>query len=101
MKALFTTGSEVPFARVVADHRRVLVPLGALLAINLGVLVLLVLPLRTSVESGGARAQASSLATTVGWLIEVPGTTPLPPTGLDMLQAYELAPTTLQQLLIA
>ncbi len=46
-------------------------------------------------------AQASSLATTVGWLIEVPGTTPLPPTGLDMLQAYELAPTTLQQLLIA
>lgn len=62
MKALFTTGSEVPFARVVADHRRVLVPLGALLAINLGVLVLLVLPLRASVESGGMRAQASSLA---------------------------------------
>lgn len=62
MKALFATGSEVPFARVVADHRRVLVPLGALLAINLGVLVLLVLPLRASVESGGTRAQASSLA---------------------------------------
>ena len=62
MKALFTTGSEVPFARVVADHRRVLVPLGALLAINLGVLLLLVLPLRASVESGGTRAQASSVA---------------------------------------
>ena len=62
MKALFTAGSEVPLARIVADHRRVLVPLGALLAINLGVLVLLVLPLRASVESGGTRAQASSLA---------------------------------------
>ena len=46
-------------------------------------------------------AQASSLATTVGWLIEVPGATPLSPTGLDMLQAYEVAPATLQQLLIA
>ncbi len=62
MRALFATGSEVPFARVVADHRRVLVPLGALLAINIGVLVLLVLPLRTSVASGGTRAQTSSLA---------------------------------------
>lgn len=46
-------------------------------------------------------AQASSLATTVGWLIEVPGATRLAPTGLDMLQAYNDAPTTLQQLLIA
>ena len=62
MRALFATGGEVPFARVVADHRRVLVPLGALLAINLAVLVLLVLPLRASVASGGTRAQASSLA---------------------------------------
>lgn len=62
MRALFATGGEVPFARVVADHRRVLVPLGALLAINLGVLVLLVLPLRASVASGGTQAQASSVA---------------------------------------
>ncbi len=46
-------------------------------------------------------AQASSLATTVGWLIEVPGATPLAPTGLDMLQAYKVAPATLQQLMIA
>src|SRR5204863_327977 len=30
-------------------------------------------------------AEASSLATTVGWLSEVPNTTSLPPTGLDML----------------
>jgi hypothetical protein len=46
-------------------------------------------------------AEASSLATTVGWLAEVPGTTPLPPTGLDMLQAYRAAPAALQSLLVA
>lgn len=45
-------------------------------------------------------AQASSLATTVGWLMDVPGTTPLPPTGLDMLEAYKSAPETLQQLMV-
>ncbi len=46
-------------------------------------------------------AQASSLASTVGWLAEVPGATVLPPTGLDMLQAYEVAPAALQSLLVA
>jgi uncharacterized protein len=46
-------------------------------------------------------AGASSLATTVGWLAEVPGTTSLPPTGLDMLQAYNIAPTALRSLLVA
>lgn len=46
-------------------------------------------------------AEASSLATTVGWLAEVPGTTPLAPTGLDMLQAYEVAPPALQGVLVA
>jgi len=46
-------------------------------------------------------AQASSLATTVGWLIEVPGATRLVPTGLDMLQAYNFAPATLKQLMVA
>jgi len=64
MRALFAVGGEVPLARVIADHRRVLVPLGALLAINIGVLLLLVLPLRASVESGGTRAQVSSQALT-------------------------------------
>jgi Tfp pilus assembly protein PilO len=62
MRALFAMGGDVPLARVVADHRRVLMPLAALLAINIGVLVLLVLPLRRTVASGGARAQASTLA---------------------------------------
>ncbi len=46
-------------------------------------------------------AGASSLATTVGWLAAVPGTTSLPPTGLDMLQAYNIAPPALQNLLVA
>ena len=46
-------------------------------------------------------AGASSLATTVGWLAEVPNTTSLPPTGLDMLQAYNIAPPALQKLLVA
>jgi hydrophobe/amphiphile efflux-3 (HAE3) family protein len=46
-------------------------------------------------------AGASSLATTVGWLAEVPNTTTLPPLGLDMLQAYNIAPPALQGLLVA
>lgn len=62
MKALFTVGSEVPFSRVVSDHRRVLVPLGAVLIINVVVLIAVVLPLRRSVESGDARARTSSEA---------------------------------------
>ncbi|MGE3488456.1 MAG: type 4a pilus biogenesis protein PilO [Vicinamibacterales bacterium] len=62
MRALFALGGDVPLARVVAEHRRVLVPLGALLAVNIAVLVLLVLPLRVAVQSGGARAQESGRA---------------------------------------
>ena len=44
--------------------------------------------------------EASSLPSTVGWLAEVPDTTALPPTGLDMLQAYRLAPPSLQRVLV-
>jgi uncharacterized protein len=46
-------------------------------------------------------AEASSLATTVQWLAEVPNTTLLAPTGLDMLRAYKVAPPALQRLLVA
>jgi Tfp pilus assembly protein PilO len=60
MKALFTFGADVPLGRVLADHRRWLVPAGVVLAINLLVLVLVVLPLRQSVQSGAARAEASA-----------------------------------------
>jgi len=60
MKALFAFGADVPLARVVSDHRRWLVPVGIVLAINLVVLVAVVLPLRRSVESGSTRAEASA-----------------------------------------
>ena len=46
-------------------------------------------------------AQASSLASVAGWLADVPGTKALPPTGLDMLEAYRAAPPALQGLLVA
>jgi uncharacterized protein len=46
-------------------------------------------------------AEASSLPTTVVWLAEVPNTTTLPPLGLDMLEAYDIAPPSLQELLVA
>jgi hypothetical protein len=62
MRALFTYGAEVPFARVIADHRRWLVPVGIVLAINIAVLGAVVLPLRRSVESASTRADASAQA---------------------------------------
>ncbi len=45
--------------------------------------------------------QASSLVSTVASLIEVPGTTPLAPTGSDLLEAYSIAPPDIQRLLVA
>jgi len=59
MRALFTFGADVPAGRALSEHRRWLVPLGLVLAINLAVLTLVVLPLRQSVQSGASRAQAS------------------------------------------
>ena len=60
MKALFTFGAEVPASRVIADHRRWLIPVGVVLAINVIVLMAVVLPLRQSVQSGSSRAEASA-----------------------------------------
>lgn len=62
MRALFTFGGDVPASRVVADHRRWLIPVGVVLAINVIVLIAVVLPLRRSVESGSIRADASAQA---------------------------------------
>jgi uncharacterized protein len=39
---------------------------------------------------------ASSIVTTVGFLIELPGTTYLPPLGADVQAAYDVAPTDIQ-----
>ena len=52
MKALFTFGADVPVSRVIADHRRWLIPVAIVLAINVIVLVAVVLPLRRSVRVG-------------------------------------------------
>ena len=60
MKALFTFGAEVPASRVIADHRRWLIPAGVVLAINVIVLLAVVLPLRRSVQSAATRAEASA-----------------------------------------
>ncbi|HZX55507.1 MAG TPA: MMPL family transporter, partial [Ilumatobacteraceae bacterium] len=54
-----------------------------------------------SIKQNPELVGASSLASTVGWLAEVPNTTSLPPLGLDMLQAYQIAPAPLQALLVA
>ena len=61
MKALFSFKSEVPWSRVVADHRRALVPVGIVLAINLAVLIFVVMPLRRSAESGTSQANESAV----------------------------------------
>jgi hydrophobe/amphiphile efflux-3 (HAE3) family protein len=43
---------------------------------------------------------ASSIVTTVSFLLEVPGTTVLPPTGADVERAYEAAPPDIQRALV-
>jgi hypothetical protein len=60
MKALFTFGADVPVSRVIADHRRWLIPAGIVVAINVIVLLAIVLPLRQSVQSAASRADASA-----------------------------------------
>ncbi len=62
MKALFSYRAEVPLTHAVAEHRRWLVPVGVLLAVNLLVLVFVVLPLRQSADSTSSRADASAQA---------------------------------------
>jgi uncharacterized protein len=43
---------------------------------------------------------ASSMPTTVAFLLEIPDTTPLPPTGEDVQRAYEVAPPDIQEALV-
>lgn len=62
MKALFGFGADVPFGRAVSEHRRWLVPAAILLAVNVLVLMLVVLPLRQSAASASQRAEASTQA---------------------------------------
>lgn len=62
MRALFSFGSDVPWSRVIADHRRALMPVGIALAINLIVLTAVVMPMRRSAESGTSQANESAAA---------------------------------------
>lgn len=62
MKALFTFGGEVPWSRVIADHRRWLMPVGIVLVINIAVLIAVVMPMRRSAESGTSQAAESAAA---------------------------------------
>ena len=62
MKALFAYGTEVPWSRILSDHRRWVALVGIVLAINLGVLFAVVMPMRRSAESGTSQAEQSVAA---------------------------------------
>jgi uncharacterized protein len=53
-----------------------------------------------SLDDEATLAAGSSLVTTVSFLLAVPGATPLAPSGLDILKAYDEAPDDIQRLLI-
>lgn len=59
MRALYSAGSSVPFARVLREHRAALLPLGILLAINVLVLLLWVLPLTSSAAANRTSAETA------------------------------------------
>jgi Tfp pilus assembly protein PilO len=62
MRALFSAGSYVPLSRVLREHRSALLPLVIVLAINLIVLAVVVLPLSQRVVTSEARAQTADRA---------------------------------------
>ena len=59
MRALYSVAGKVPLARVLREHRAALVPLGVVLLVNLGVLLVLVLPLSARVSTNEQRATAA------------------------------------------
>jgi Tfp pilus assembly protein PilO len=62
MKALFTIGGTVPLARVLREQRRWLIPLTAIIVINIGVLIGVVLPMARSVDAGERRGATADKA---------------------------------------
>jgi Tfp pilus assembly protein PilO len=62
VKALFTVASTVPFARVLREQQRWLIPLIAIIVINIGVLVGVVLPMARSVDAVERRGAAAAKA---------------------------------------
>jgi Tfp pilus assembly protein PilO len=59
MKALYSVTGRVPLTRVMREHRAALIPLAVVLAINVAVLVVLVLPLSQRVSTNEQRAIAA------------------------------------------
>lgn len=62
MKALYSSGTAVPFSRVLREHRTAVLPLGILLAVNILVLLGLVLPLARRAQTNEARATSAEQA---------------------------------------
>ena len=59
MRTLYSVAGTVPLARVLREHRAALLPLGVVLLVNLGVLLVLVLPLSARVSTNEQRATAA------------------------------------------
>jgi Tfp pilus assembly protein PilO len=59
MRPLHGVGADVPLMRVLAEHRAALFPLAVVVAINLAVLGLVVMPLAQRVSANEARAEAA------------------------------------------
>jgi Tfp pilus assembly protein PilO len=65
MKALYSVAGDVPIGRVLREHRAALVPLGIVLAVNLVVLIVVVLPLSQRVATNEQRAITAERARVV------------------------------------
>jgi len=59
MNARFSAGAQVPIRRVLVEYRRWLIPLGVLLAANVVLLLLVVVPLTRAVQASEGRAEAA------------------------------------------
>src|SRR5262245_11916230 len=62
MKALFSARGTVPLVRVLREQQRLLIPLAAIIVINLGVLIGVVLPMARSVAAGERRSTSAAQA---------------------------------------
>jgi Tfp pilus assembly protein PilO len=65
MKPLHSTATPVPWSRVVREHRKALVPLGIVLAVNLVLLLVVVLPLSRRVAANEQRAIMAARSATL------------------------------------
>jgi Tfp pilus assembly protein PilO len=65
MKAMQSMAEPVPWSRVIHEHRTALVPLGIVLAINLALLLVMVLPLSRRVAANEQRAVMAARSATL------------------------------------